>query len=629
MKLNDSTKDALRDAGMSIVTGALVLSLIPMYAVSTVTTDETEATSATAYAQAETTTLAQASDASGSKDASGSNGKGSGNQNGQPPEKPDGDGGSDGASGQGGQPPEKPDGDGQGGSGGPGGGGGGANTMTFDYNGAYTGAVEANGSDEQASGGTYTATDADQNAAVAQNGGTLTLSGAQLVKSGDDTDGDNCNFYGLNSIATAVGEGSTIKMSDTSLSATSEGSNGIFATDGATVWANNVSISTTAGNSRGLDATYGGTVIANQMTIDTQGDHCAGVATDRGGGSISLTNATLSTAGSGSPLLYSTGDIQVSNVTGEATGSQLAGMEGLNTILINDSTLSSTVTGRTASDPIADGVIIYQSTSGDAESTTGETATFQTVNSTLSSAITEGSMFYLTNTNAKVLVQNTTLDFDASSAKLLYAAGNDANNWGNAGSNGATVSFTARDETMSGDITADTISSVTVYLLDGTTWTGAASVEENAAGSTSDAPVTVNVGGDSTWVVTDDSSVSQLNVAEGGAVVDASGRTVTVVADGSTVVQGDSDLTVTVTGAYSTTVDESGAATAQASTIDRSGFDQEFGTSTAFAMGTGSDGSTATSATTTTATSTGAGDSSASSGDTGILGWIKGLLGLS
>ena len=84
----------------------------------------------------------------------------------------------------------------------------------------------------------------------------------------------------------------------------------------------------------------------------------------RGGGNISLTNSTIKTAGSGSPLLYSTGDIELNNVTGSSSGSQIAGMEGLNTILINNSTLESTQSGKTASDPIADGIIIYQSTQG-------------------------------------------------------------------------------------------------------------------------------------------------------------------------------------------------------------------------------------------------------------------------
>lgn len=182
-------------------------------------------------------------------------------------------------------------------------------------------------------------------------------------------------------------------------------------------------------------------------------------------------------------------------MTGTASESQLVGMEGLITVLIRNSTLSSSQTGKTASDPVADGVIIYQSTSGDAESTTGEAATFQAVDSKLSSAIQSGSMFYLTNTSADVVLKNTELDFASSAARLLYAAGNDANNWGQAGSNGATVKFTGIGQQLAGDVVADTISSVDLHLTEGTTWAGAASIEQNAAGSTSDAPMTVNIDG--------------------------------------------------------------------------------------------------------------------------------------
>lgn len=294
-----------------------------------------------------------------------------------------------------------------------------------------------------------------------------------------------------------------------------------------------------------------------------------GVATDRGGGNISVDGGTISTEGSGSPIVYSTGDIEVSDVTGTASESQLVGMEGLKTVLIRNSTLSSSQTGKTASDPVADGVIIYQSTSGDAESTTGEAATFQAVDSKLSSAIQSGSMFYLTNTSADVVLKNTELDFASSVARLLYAAGNDANNWGQAGSNGATVKFTGIGQQLAGDVVADTISSVDLHLTEGTTWAGAASIEQNAAGSTSDAPMTVNIDGSSQWTVTADSTVSSLNVAEGTKMVDADGKTVTIVAGGQTVVQGDSGLTVTVTGSYSTDYDASSDekdATSQAST---------------------------------------------------------------
>ena len=470
------------------------------------------------------------------------------------------------------------------------GGGGGADTMTFDYSGSYTATLTADGESIESNDATTSAGDADQNVALAENGGILTLTGATLSKSGDSDNADNCNFYGTNSIALTVGEGSQTIIDGSTLAADSAGSNGVFATDSGTALVNNTSITTAADNSRGLDATYAGTILAATITANTSGDHSATVATDRGGGSISLNTADLSTAGSGSPLLYSTGDVQVTGVTGTATGSQIAGMEGYNTILINDSTLESTITEKTASDPIANGVIIYQSTSGDAEAATGEHATFQAKDSTLKSAIESGAMFYFTNTTADVVLSNTTLDFDTDQAALITAAGNDSNNWGQSGSNGATVTFTGRSQTLAGTVSADTISSVTLNLLEGSTWTGAAAITENASAtsdSTSEEPITVNVDGTSTWVVTKDTTVSALNVADGGAVVDENGRTVSIVANGETVVSGDSDVTVTVTGSYGTTVgaEQIGEDTELGEDmIDRSAFDEQFGTSTSWSM---------------------------------------------
>ena len=334
------------------------------------------------------------------------------------------------------------------------------------------------------------------------------------------------DYSGSYSVSLTVGEDSTAVIDGTDITASSSGSNGVFATDSGTALVNDTSIETMADNSRGLDATYGGTISANKITADTQGGHSAIVATDRGGGSISLADATLSTAGSGFPLLYSTGDIQVNNVSGTSSGSQIAGMEGLNTILIKDSTLESTVTGKTASDPIANGTIIYQSTSGDAEASTGEHATFQSVDSTLSSAIGSGSMFYFTNTTADVVLQNTELDFDTDAATLT-------------------------DNAAAG----------------------------SGTGTASDAPITVNVDGTSTWVVTKDTTISALNVASGG-----DGNTVTIVANGKTVVSGSGDVAVTVTGSYSTSVSAGSDTELSSDTIDRSEFDSRFGTSTAWTM---------------------------------------------
>ena len=201
----------------------------------------------------------------------------------QPPEKPPGDqqptppdGGKPGE-----QPPAKP---------------GGADTMEYDYTGELSGAITADGEEVTRDSETISTETKDQNVGLAQNGGSLTLTDATLDKSGSDTNGDNCNFYGINSILLSVNDDSVIKVADSKLTADSTGSNAIFATDGGTVYANNNTIVTSASNSRGLDATYGGTVIGNLLAISTAGDHSAALATDRGGGNISLTNSSLYTA---------------------------------------------------------------------------------------------------------------------------------------------------------------------------------------------------------------------------------------------------------------------------------------------------------------------------------------------
>jgi len=490
-----------------------------------------------------------------------------GNGGGEMGDPPDGNGGS-----EMGDPPD--------GNGGEGGGfGGGANTSTYDYSGDLNGAVSTTDTLE-VDGETVSATESDENAALVSDGGTLTITNSTLEKSGDDDDGDNCNFYGLNSILLAVNEGSTAYISDSSLSATSTGSNGIFSTDNATVYASNVTIATTSDNSRGLDATYGGTIVADNVTISTQGDHCAAVATDRGGGYISVTNSTFSTAGSGSPLLYSTGDIEVDGVTGTSTGSQIAGMEGLNTILIYNSDLTSTITEKTASDPVANGVIIYQSTSGDAETSTGDTATFEVYNSSLTSSIASGAMFYVTNTSVNMVIESSDINYDSDAADLLLITGNDDNGWGTAGSNGGTVTFTAIDQTLEGNIEVDTISSLDFYLTDGSTYTGAMYITENENGSTSESPINVYIDSTSTWVVTESCTISSLTAEDGAQIVDSEGNTVTIVADGQTVVEGTSDITVTVD-SYSTDAVE--GATLSTDYIDRTDFDSYFGTSTTFA----------------------------------------------
>lgn len=455
------------------------------------------------------------------------------------------------------------------------GGGGGANTTSFDYTGDYDATLTADGETKESSD-TIESTDSLKCAAVIDNDGKLTLDKAALIKSGDSDDGDKCNFYGVNSILTAIGEDSIAYVKSTNLKSASNGSNGLFSTNGATIYATDSSIDTSKDNSRGMDATYGGEIYSSTMDITTDGNHCAVLATDRGGGTVYTSGSKLVTNGSGSPLLYSTGTISVESTSGTATGSQIAGMEGLNTISINGSDLRSEQKGKTASDPIADGIIIYQSTSGDAETTTGNRARFQAKASTLSSSIENGSMFYLTNTSADIYLEANEIDFDSSNAALLTAEGNDSNNWGKAGSNGADVTLTGVSQELEGDVKADTISKAKLYLTDGTKWVGSAVTEKNSSSEKSDetSTISVSIDGTSTWEVTKSCSVGSLKIADGAKIVDGDGNDVKVIGQNGVVLRdGNGNVTVTVTGSYDDNQDVSGAVEWNEDVADTSKFE--------------------------------------------------------
>ena len=94
-------------------------------------------------------------------------------------------------------------------------------------------------------------------------------------------------------------------------------------------------------------------------------------------------------------------------------------------------------------------------------------------------------------------------------------------------------------------------------------------------------------------IATGNTTVFALNAEDGAQIVDEDGKTVTIVADGTTVVKGDSDRTVTVTGSYSQNVTTSEANSISATTIDRSDFDDYYGTDTVF----GTDGLSASTTT--------------------------------
>lgn len=351
---------------------------------------------------------------------------------------------------------------------------------------------------------TVSSTTSDESAILVNNGSELKASGLTIKKSGDTSNTENSEFYGINS-GILVEKNSSALIKNSVIKTTANGANAIFSTgEKSEITVKNTKISTTGNSSRGLDATYGGTINAQEVTINTQGQHCAAVATDRGEGTITATSSTLNTNGKGSPCVYSTGNITVSNSKGLATNSSCAVIEGKNSITLNNSKLTSYGLGRTDDGIDNCGVMIYQSMSGDADTGTG---TFTSKNSTLSiskksSAYKSSPMFFITNTNAVINLTNTTLNYGSN--KLLIVSGN-SGEWGTSGSNGGTVTLNANKQTLTGDITVDNISIATLKLKS-STLTGTINSANSAKA------VNVSLDGSSTWNVTGDSYVTKLTL---------------------------------------------------------------------------------------------------------------------
>ena len=315
---------------------------------------------------------------------------------------------------------------------------------------------------ENLSGKTLSSTTSDQSVVYITQSGINIINSNLNKASGDSSNTENSEFYGVNAAVLVNGGGLT--MTDGTITTAAKGANAICATNNGKVTISGTTITSTgSGSARGLHATFGGKIEANKVNISTKGGSCATLATDRGEGTVTCTECTLSTAGAGSPLIYSTGDITISKTTGTATGAQAVVIEGKNTATIKESSnlKCNAMPNRKTVDQC--GVMLYQSMSGDAAS---GTSTFNCDKSTIeiqssSSVYSSAPMFFITNTQAKINLEECT--FKYGSGVFLKAEG--TSEWGSSGSNGGVVTLTLTNQDIEGDIIVDSISSLTINLV--------------------------------------------------------------------------------------------------------------------------------------------------------------------
>ncbi|MBO7677958.1 MAG: hypothetical protein J6S49_10655, partial [Erysipelotrichaceae bacterium] len=209
------------------------------------------------------------------------------------------------------------------------------------------------------------------------------------------------------------------------------------------------------------------------------------------------------TEGKGSPAIYSTADITVSDAYLESTSSQGIVVEGQNSVTLNNVELvANNVSKNSDKSDWYQAVMIYQSMSGDADEGLAE---FTMNGGSLLNK--NGDIFFVNNTTATIDLSNVSITNEDSEGVFLRAA---AAGWGSEGSNGGHVTLNLSSQTLEGDIIVDEVSSLNMYLKDSSSYSGAINEDDE------DSSIYVEIEEGSTWTLTADSYVTSLTCNANG-----------------------------------------------------------------------------------------------------------------
>ncbi len=377
---------------------------------------------------------------------------------------------------------------------------------------SYKGATEITEASET-SGETYVSETSDENAVLINTSDSVTITDATVTKTGDSDGGDSCSFYGVNAAALAMG-GADVTISGGSVTTDANGANGVFSYggnggqngaegDGTSVTISDTVITTTGDNAGGIMTTGGGITNASNLTISTSGRSSAAIRTDRGGGTVNVDGGSYATTGLGSPAIYSTANITVSNAELSSELSEGVCIEGKNSITLNDCSLTANNTQCNGNATFFDSINIYQSMSGDADS---GTSSFTMNGGRLESR--SGHVFHVTNTNAVITLSNTEIVNDDEENVLLSVCDD---GWSGAENRAELV---CDAQTISGNILVGSNSYLSLTLKNGSAFTGAfsGSIRNSLGESVNEelGEVSVTLEDDSTWTLTADTYISSF-----------------------------------------------------------------------------------------------------------------------
>lgn len=367
----------------------------------------------------------------------------------------------------------------------------------------------------------------DENA-LRVTGALVTLKNVEIMKEeGTSSSTESGDFYGMNAALLATG-GARVTIEDSSVHSAAPNGNGLFSYGkGTMISAKNVTITTEGSHSGGLQTTGGALTEAENVNVSTAGNSSAAIRSDRGGGTVLVKGGTFRTEGYGSPAVYSTARISIEGADLSASRSEGAVIEGKNSIALKNCRMEGNMAEtrlmgkETIKEENVHTVMLYQSMSGDAEE---GTSSFSMEGGSLLSH--KGDVFYVTNTDCTIQLDNVKIQNEDPEGALLRVSGNSGSRgWGKAGANGGRARFTVQNQQMEGNILVDSISHLSMTLGKNSRWDGALLQETNDQGHDKDAGADLTIEKGATWNMTADSTVHTLH-SEGKIVTN--GHTLTV-----------------------------------------------------------------------------------------------------
>lgn len=324
---------------------------------------------------------------------------------------------------------------------------------------------------------------ADTSAVLVTHGAHLSLDQISVRKDGDTSSFDASSFVGMNA-ALLANDGASMILRNAHILATGSGANGVFAAGkGSNARLEHVEIRATGDNAHGVMVAGGGSMSLDDVSINTSAQRSAAIATDRGGGVIRVKDGKWRTTGKTSPVLYSTGSLEVNGGEGHAMDSEAIVIEGSNSVSLSGTRLFGA----------RNGAMIYQSFSGDAQ---GQHGSLSMIGGSLT--VASGPAFFVTNASADVALEGCALE----SASGVFAEAR-ADRWGRKDANGGHLNLKVRDQTISGVMRTDAISDISVTLGKGASWNGS-----------SQGRVSVTLEDGARWVLDADARIVSLKGAD-------------------------------------------------------------------------------------------------------------------